>query len=102
MAEALVRDAEARVEAEVTAAVTAYHDLLRALPADRKALGSDGEEVARIIEAAYREGGATLVEVLEARRAAADARASELRWIAQLRLALLDLNLAIGAPLVES
>ncbi len=101
VAEAVLDDTRARVEAEVVAAYTAYHDLLRALPAERKALGATGEEVARIIEAAYREGGATLVEVLEARRAAAESRASELRWIAQLQLALLDLNLAIGVPLVE-
>lgn len=101
IADALVRDAESRVRAEVTAAVLAYEELLTALPADRKALGSDGEEVARIMEAAYREGGASLVEVLEARHAAADARASELRWAAQLQLALLDLNRATGAPIVE-
>ena len=51
---------------------------------------------------AYAAGGATLLELLDARRAHAEALATSLRWGVEVRLARLDLNRAIGAPLLES
>lgn len=102
IAESRLRATEAAIAAEVAAALEAVEALLAALPHDDRDLGSRGREVAEIMEAAYREGGATLVELLEAQRAAADALASALRWNADLRIAILELNRATGAPILEN
>lgn len=102
VAEAHLRDTEAAITTEVTAALEAAHALLTALPPEARDLGGRGREVAEIMEAAYREGGATLLELLEARRAAADALAAALHWHADFRIALLELNRAIGAPILEN
>jgi outer membrane protein TolC len=58
--------------------------------------------VARVADAAYEAGGGSLLDLLDARRARAEALTAALRWAAELRLARLDLNLASGAPLLES
>jgi cobalt-zinc-cadmium efflux system outer membrane protein len=102
IAEAHRRKTEAAITAEVTATLEAVEALLAALPAEDRDLGRRGREIAQIIEAAYREGGATLVELLEAQRAAADAYATALRWHTDLRLALLELNRATGAQILEN
>jgi cobalt-zinc-cadmium efflux system outer membrane protein len=102
VAESHRRETELQLQAEVASSLEAIEELLRALPPEQRGLGARGDEVARIVEGAYREGGATLVELLEARRAAADAHATALRWAAELRLALLDLNRATGAPILEN
>jgi cobalt-zinc-cadmium efflux system outer membrane protein len=102
IAEARRRETEAAITAEVTATLEAVEVLLAALPAEDRDLGRRGREIAQIIEAAYREGGATLVELLEAQRAAADAYAAALRWHTDLRTALLELNRATGAPILEN
>jgi cobalt-zinc-cadmium efflux system outer membrane protein len=47
----------------------------------------------------YREGHATLTELLDAERAAADAMLAHLRWAADAWLARLELERAIGARL---
>ena len=102
-AEAELRDAENTIAADV---LGSYHALL-ALTASttdstrsHRPLEQSAADVAQIAEAAYREGGATLLELLEARRAAAEARALTLRWTADIHLALLDFTRAIGAPLL--
>lgn len=102
IAEAHLRETETAITAEVTSALEAVEALLAALPPEDRDLGRRGNEVAEIMEAAYREGGATLVELLEARRAAADAQAAALQWHADLRIALLQLNRATGAPILEN
>ena len=102
MAAALARDAEARVRADVLSSLASYVALRSAAPMAAEArLDERGSEIARIALAAYREGGASLVELLEAQRAAADARATLLRWSVDVRLAKLDLERATGAPIVE-
>lgn len=102
MAEAVHLEAEARARAEVAASLAAVESLLAAMPPDGADIAARGLEVAAIAEAMYREGGASLLELLEAQRSAADARASALRWATELRLALLDLNRATGAPILEN
>jgi cobalt-zinc-cadmium efflux system outer membrane protein len=102
IAEAHLRETEAAITAEVTTALEAVEALLAALAPEDRDLGGRGREIAEIMEAAYREGGATLVELLEARRAAADAQAAALQWHADLRIALLTLNRATGAPILEN
>ncbi len=102
-----LRAAEAQVTAEVEAGVRAYATLLAesggaatsgggALNA--ASLDARGRDVAAVTEVAYREGAATLLELLDAVRSRGDVRAAALRWAADLRLARLDLERATGAP----
>jgi cobalt-zinc-cadmium efflux system outer membrane protein len=102
MAEAELRTAELAARADAAASLGAYQELLAARSSGVDSLAARAEDVARIIEAAYGEGAASLLEVLEARRARADARAAALRWAVELRLARLDLDRALGAPLLDS
>ncbi len=95
------RATELRVSTEVRAALEAADAI------DAGAAGFDGTFVAQAgvvagaAEAAYREGAASLVELLDAFRAAADARASYVRGTLDRALARLDLRRAVGAPAVE-
>ena len=59
-------------------------------------------EVARIADAAYTAGGASLLELLDARRARAATQAAVLQWVADVRLAHLDLLRAVGASPLDS
>ncbi len=61
-----------------------------------------GREVARIARVAYREGHATLTELLDAERAATDAMNTHLRWATDAWLARLEFERALGARLDES
>ena len=45
---------------------------------------------------AYQEGAATLLELLDAVRSRGDVRAAALRWAAELRLARVELDRAVG------
>jgi len=58
-----------------------------------------GREIARIARVAYREGHATLTELLDAERAATDAMNTHLRWAADAWLARLEFERALGARL---
>jgi multidrug efflux system outer membrane protein len=101
IAEAELRAAEQRVTTEVTAALGAYQRLLAARPESAVALAAQGAEIAQIAEAAYREGAIPLIELLDAERAHADARAEAARWSAELATARIALNRALGAPIEE-
>lgn len=101
-AEAELRAAEQVVRADVVAAVESYRTLLAASAGAGDTITARSGEIARIAAAAYREGGTSLLEVLEAQRARAEARAAATRWIIDVRLARLELDRAIGASLVES
>ncbi len=101
-AEADLREARNRVTADVTGAVRtleAQHAARTVRPAQMSARGA---EIAQIAEVAYREGGISQLELLEARRASADARAMALRWLVDQHLARIDLRRATGAPLLEN
>jgi cobalt-zinc-cadmium efflux system outer membrane protein len=101
-AEAELRAAEQAVHADVVAAVESYRTLLAASAGAGDTITARSGEIARIAAAAYREGGTSLLEVLEAQRARAEARAAATRWIIDVRLARLELDRAAGAPLMES
>jgi cobalt-zinc-cadmium efflux system outer membrane protein len=101
-AEAELRAAEQAVRADVVAAVESYRTLLAATATAGDTITARSGEIARIAAAAYREGGTSLLEVLEAQRAHAEARAAATRWIVDVRLAQLELERATGAPLVDS
>lgn len=98
MAQAEARDAETRALAEVRAALAAVQALVAASPDGAAALVVAGNDVATITSAAYREGAASLLELLEAQRARADARATALRWRHDLALTHIDLDRATGSP----
>lgn len=101
-ARAALRQAELLVRAEVATAAAAYERLRNNLLPLAPGAGARGEEVAQIIQAAYREGGATLFELLDAQRAAAEFDEAALHWLTDLQLARLDLLQALGEPLPEA
>lgn len=86
------------VHAGVVNALAHYRDV-RAAAGDAATFGARGREVARIARLSYREGHATLTELLDAERAAADAMHQHLRWAADAWLARLELERALGARL---
>lgn len=94
--------AERSARAEVRAAVEALDALLAARSPGSDSLAARAAEVAEIADAAYAAGGGSLLELLDARRARVEAFTTALQWAAELRLALLELDRATGAPLLES
>jgi cobalt-zinc-cadmium efflux system outer membrane protein len=102
LADAALRDAELRVRGEVVAALQALDAMRTALTDGTAGLDARAAEVAQIAEGAYREGAISLIELVEAQRARAETRATALRWTVELHLAMLDLNRATGAPLLEN
>lgn len=101
-ARAEARDAALRARAEVRAALDAVAALRAAAPDGGAGLARSGRDVASITAAAYREGASSLLELLEAQRARADAIAAGLRWRHDLALARLELDRATGQPVTET
>jgi cobalt-zinc-cadmium efflux system outer membrane protein len=101
LARADLLDAEARARADVVAAMQAWSASRDAGEAGAATMDDRAIEVAAIAEAAYREGALSLVELIEAQRARADARATAARWMADSQLTLLELRRATGAPLLN-
>jgi cobalt-zinc-cadmium efflux system outer membrane protein len=99
--EAELRSTRDRIAAEVSGNLRAYRELLAARPSGAATLAAGGAEVAMIAEASYREGAITLMELLDAERAHADLRAALARWSADVALARMELNRALGAPIEE-
>ena len=102
VADAELRDAELQVRGEVSAAIRGVTALREALAAGTSGIDARAAEVAQIAEGAYREGAISLMELVEAQRARAESRAAALRWTVDLHLATLELNRALGAPLLET
>jgi cobalt-zinc-cadmium efflux system outer membrane protein len=102
IARAELRDAENRIAADVTSAIAAYEALRAGIGPEGPDIAGRGAEIARLTEAAYREGGATLLDVLESQRARAESRVIAARRALDLHLARLALHLATGAPILES
>jgi cobalt-zinc-cadmium efflux system outer membrane protein len=102
VARAELRDAELRVRGEVLAALRGLMAMRDALAAGTAGIEQRASEVAQIAEGAYREGAISLMELVEAQRARAESRAAALRWTVELHLATLELNRALGAPLLET
>lgn len=101
VASAELRDAELRVRGEVVAALRGVAAMREALEAGTAGIDARAAEVAQIAEGAYREGAISLMELIEAQRARAESRAAALRWTVDIHLATLELNRALGAPLLE-
>ena len=58
-----------------------------------------GRSIAEIARVSYREGHATLVELLDAERAAVDATSAYIQWANDMWMARLDLERALGIRL---
>jgi cobalt-zinc-cadmium efflux system outer membrane protein len=86
------------VAADAVAALHHYN-AVRALADEAQTFADRGREVSTIARAAYAEGQASLLELLDAERAATDAITAHLRWTADAWLARLELESAIGARL---
>ncbi len=97
--DAAARAVELQVDGEVLAAAAQLRILLalRTRMAETPALG---EVIASSARVAYAEGEMSLLELLDAQRAATDARTAAQKFHANLHLARLTLARAIGAPLV--
>jgi cobalt-zinc-cadmium efflux system outer membrane protein len=100
VAQAELRDAEARVRADVTAAVRGYEAIREALADGVAGIEARATEIAAIAEGAYREGAISLMELVEAQRTRAESRAAALRWTVDVQLARIELNRATGAPIM--
>lgn len=105
-ADGAVREAEATwrrtlltVNGEVLAAAEQLRRLL-ALGERMATTPADGDTIAESARIAYTEGHMTLLELLDAQRAAADARTTALQYRADLLLARLALARAVGASLL--
>lgn len=100
IAEAELISIQQRVESEVASALEVYRRLME-VPSDGVGLAEQGAEVAAIAEMAYREGAVTLVELLDARRAHAEARAAAATRAAELAIARIELARVLGSPMEE-
>jgi len=101
LAQAELLAGEQAVRVEVTGALDGLRALHDARTTGADSLAARAAEVARVADAAYAAGGGTLLELLDARRARAEALTTALRWAAELRLARLELNRVSGAPLLQ-
>jgi len=96
------RATEQAVRTSVTAALESYRALLAAQPDGADSLVARAADVARIADAAYAVGGSTLLELLDARRARTETLTAVLRWVADVRIAHLELLRAMGASPLDS
>jgi cobalt-zinc-cadmium efflux system outer membrane protein len=95
----LQRDDLRRVVRAGVVTALAHYRGVRDGATDAATFGARGREVARIARLSYREGQATLTELLDAERAAADAMQQQLRWAADAWLTRLELERTLGARL---
>lgn len=89
--------AERQAVAEIGAALESVRLLTEQTGRLRGSFLPRAEESRRIALAAYREGAATLLQVLDASRALADARLAYYRTVFAQRQSLLELDAAVGA-----
>jgi outer membrane protein, heavy metal efflux system len=90
---------EQRLQAQVTGALAALRALLDAAPTP--AMRQRAQDVASITAAAYTEGGATLLELLESQRVRADADNAVVRWQAEVLHAFIEWRRVTGTPQSE-
>jgi outer membrane protein, heavy metal efflux system len=88
---------EREVAADVSASYAAVQALTEQLDLMQGSLLRRAEEARRIAEAAYREGATSLIQVLDAARAFAEARQVYYRAQFARQQSILELNAAIGA-----
>jgi cobalt-zinc-cadmium efflux system outer membrane protein len=87
--------AEQSVRTAVAATLESYRALHTAQPGD--SVVARAVDVAAIADAAYAAGGSSLLELLDARRARAETLIAVLKWVADVRVAQIDLARALGA-----
>jgi cobalt-zinc-cadmium efflux system outer membrane protein len=96
-------DALARaVETEVESAYQATERLSAALGGSPRTLVERAVELQRLTLAAYQEGGATLLQVLDATRTLSDARFTYFRTAFAARESLLELSISSGERLLQN
>lgn len=100
-AQLLREDLLNQIQGSVSAAWRAYV-ASRGAAQSASTFDARGREIARIARVAYREGHATLTELLDAERAATDAMNTHLRWAVDAWLARLEFERALGARLDDS
>ncbi len=100
-AQAMLSDVRNAVQGDVDAARRAYV-ASRSMAQRAGSFDARGREIARIARVSYAEGHATLVELLDAERAATDAMNTQLRWAADAWIARLDFERALGARLDDA
>jgi cobalt-zinc-cadmium efflux system outer membrane protein len=93
---------ERTITAEVKAAYENASALTRQLSDLQESLVTRADSVDRFTLAAYREGGATLLQVLDAMRLHADARLTYSRIVLAQRESLFDLALAAGTDPIDA
>ncbi len=95
-AEAAEAAEAALVRAEVRAAKSEYDLRSRQIRTSLSPLMEHAVEAARIAQAAYREGGADLLRLLDAERARLDAQLLYCRSLAEYRQSIVNLETALG------
>ena len=93
--------AERTIAAEVNAAYEAVRTLSTQAASLQGALTDRAEETRRITLGAYAEGATTLLQVLDVARATAEARVSFYQLLFAQHEAVLELNSAVGSPLMQ-
>jgi cobalt-zinc-cadmium efflux system outer membrane protein len=95
-AEREIAAASRAVETEIEAAYEATRRLSTALGGSSPTFVERAAELRRLTLAAYQEGGATLLQVLDATRTLSDARVSYFRAAFAARQSLIELSIAVG------
>jgi cobalt-zinc-cadmium efflux system outer membrane protein len=95
-AEATRRAAAKAAAAEVEAARTAYDARRELVTSTLPAVRARAREIARISAAAYREGGADLLRLLDAERGRIDADLQYVRALMEFQIAAVELQTALG------
>lgn len=96
LAEANLAAAEALVRAEFASAEAAYNLHRRDVSSFLDPLQRQADETYRIAEAAYREGGADLLRLLDAQRIRIEARIAYIEGLTEVRQAEAELQSAMG------
>lgn len=96
LAEANASAARALVKAEINAARTDIEIRWRQLVESLRPMLDQAAESSRIAEAAYREGGADLLRLLDAERVRLDARIAYVQTLTAYRQSIVGLEIALG------
>jgi outer membrane protein TolC len=97
-AASLLRASQQAVLAEAEAALETYRVFRRQLEQTLPLLRAQAQETATIAEAAYREGGADLLRLLDAQRVRIEAQQLYVEARVNYEIAIVDLEQALGIP----
>jgi cobalt-zinc-cadmium efflux system outer membrane protein len=99
LAEAQLNATESQVRAEVAAAWAEYEGRKRTLNEILRPMRERADEISRIALAAYREGGADLLRLLDAERVRIESVTLFYRALSEYQQSVTNLQIATGAPL---